>query len=249
MKSAMTGVFGETRTRVEARHALIADDGHVPSVLPGFESATPYILIAPPLSRSFSQILIRFADGGRAGFRADGIETAFYVQSGTVRVSAGAADSELGAGGFGFCPAGSSLSFVSDDAVVTCFRKTFVPQGEAPVPLFGNAADVPAVPFLGNPKALLRTLLPDHLGFDLGMNVFTYAPGATLPFVETHIMEHGLLMLAGQGVYRLEDRYYPVRAGDVIWMAPWCPQWFVAMGDEPASYLYYKDVNRSADPE
>jgi (S)-ureidoglycine aminohydrolase len=78
------------------------------------------------------------------------------------------------------------------------------------------------------------------------MNVFTYQPGATLPFVETHVMEHGLLMLTGQGVYRLEDSWYPVTAGDAIWMAPYCPQWFVAMGKTAASYLYYKDVNRAA---
>ena len=36
----------------------------------------------------------------------------------------------------------------------------------------------------------------------------------------------------------------PVKAGDVIWMASYCPQWFVAMGKTPASYIYYKDVNR-----
>jgi (S)-ureidoglycine aminohydrolase len=47
-------------------------------------------------------------------------------------------------------------------------------------------------------------------------------------------------------VYRLEDDWYPVRGGDVIWMGPYCPQWFVAMGKEPARYLYYKDVNRAA---
>jgi (S)-ureidoglycine aminohydrolase len=57
-------------------------------------------------------------------------------------------------------------------------------------------------------------------------------------------MEHGLLMLEGQGVYRLGDSWYPVREGDAIWMAPFCPQWFVAMGKGPARYLYYKDVNR-----
>ena len=51
--------------------------------------------------------------------------------------------------------------------------------------------------------------------------------------VEVHVMEHGLLMLEGQGVYRLGDDWYPVRQGDVIWMAPFCPQWFVAMGKEP----------------
>ena len=98
--------------------------------------------------------------------------------------------------------------------------------------------------FLGYEGARLQTLLPVDPRFDLAMNIFTYRPGATLPFVETHIMEHGLLMLAGQGVYRLEDSYYPVQAGDAIWMAPYCPQWFVAMGDAPASYLYYKDIHR-----
>ena len=57
-------------------------------------------------------------------------------------------------------------------------------------------------------------------------------------------MEHGLLMLEGQGIYRLADSWYPVQHGDVIWMASYCPQWFVAMGKGPSRYLYYKDVNR-----
>jgi (S)-ureidoglycine aminohydrolase len=126
------------------------------------------------------------------------------------------------------------------------FRKIHEPQpGFGPPPLtFGNAKDVQGEPFLGNEKAVLKVLLPTDPRFDMAVNIFTYQPGATLPFVETHIMEHGLLMLSGQGVYRLENAYYPVTAGDVIWMAPYCPQWFVAMGDEPASYLYYKDINR-----
>ena len=74
----------------------------------------------------------------------------------------------------------------------------------------------------------------------------SYQPGGHLPFVEVHVMEHGLLMLSGAGVYRLEDDWYPVQAGDEIWMAPYCAQWFVAMGKTPARYLYYKDVNRPA---
>jgi (S)-ureidoglycine aminohydrolase len=34
-----------------------------------------------------------------------------------------------------------------------------------------------------------------------------------------------------------------VGAGDFIYMAPYCPQSFVA-GDEPSEYLLYKDVWR-----
>ena len=99
-------------------------------------------------------------------------------------------------------------------------------------------------PFLGDPDAILKVLLPRDLRFDMAVNVFTFQPGAALPMVEVHVMEHGLLMLEGKGVYRLDDDWYPVRQGDVIWMAPYCPQWFVAMGKGPARYLYYKDVNR-----
>jgi (S)-ureidoglycine aminohydrolase len=52
-------------------------------------------------------------------------------------------------------------------------------------------------------------------------------------------------MLKGQGIYRLDADWHPVREGDVIWMAPFCPQWFTAMGKTPTSYIYYKDVNRA----
>jgi (S)-ureidoglycine aminohydrolase len=58
------------------------------------------------------------------------------------------------------------------------------------------------------------------------------------------VMELGLQMLDGAGVYRLGESWYPVQAGDVIWMRSYCPQWFVAMGKQPARYVYYKDVNR-----
>ncbi len=62
--------------------------------------------------------------------------------------------------------------------------------------------------------------------------------------VEIHVMEHGLLMLEGGGIYRLGDHWYPTTAGDFIWMASFCPQWFGAIGKQPAKYLIYKDWNR-----
>jgi (S)-ureidoglycine aminohydrolase len=63
--------------------------------------------------------------------------------------------------------------------------------------------------------------------------------------VEIHVMEHGLLMLEGGGIYRLGDCWYPVTAGDFIWMRAFCLQWFGALGKVPAKYLIYKDWNRS----
>jgi (S)-ureidoglycine aminohydrolase len=52
-------------------------------------------------------------------------------------------------------------------------------------------------------------------------------------------------MVGGQGVYRLGDSWYPVEENDAIWMASYCPQWFVAMGKTSSRYLYYKDIHRN----
>lgn len=242
--------FGRTRTRIAPRHALIAPDGHVRSVVPGIRAAATVVHISPEMGARFAQIAVTFERGGAIEFPADGRETAGYVEKGGGSLAIGKQRAKLKAGGYFFAPAGQQWSFTQPAAgtQVTLFQKPFTPLAGSPGPgpVVGDAAKVKGEPFLGDPDARLQVLLPDEPAFDLAMNIFTYQPGATLPFVETHIMEHGLLMLAGQGVYRLEEAWYPVAAGDVIWMASYCPQWFVAIGKAPASYLYYKDVNRPA---
>lgn len=246
----MTSPYGQTRTRVAARHALIAPDGHVKSNHPGFTGAATVILINPAMGARFVQMLVTFEAGGAAEMPSGESETVAYFETGGGLVRVGAVKRKCTAGSFFFAPAGEAWSISNPRAGtrVTLFQKTYVPlPGTAtPQAIIGDARTVEGQPFLGDPDARLQVLLPDEPGFDLAMNIFTYQPGATLPFVETHVMEHGLLMLAGQGVYRLEESWYPVAAGDAIWMAPYCAQWFVAMGKKPASYLYYKDVNRAA---
>jgi (S)-ureidoglycine aminohydrolase len=72
----------------------------------------------------------------------------------------------------------------------------------------------------------------------------TFQPGGVIPFMETHVMEHGLYVLQGKGVYRLNDRWVEVEAGDFMWLRAFCPQACYAGGPEPFRYLLYKDVNR-----
>jgi len=246
----MSTPYGSTRTRVAARHALLAPDGHVKSSVPGITGATTIILISEGMGAKFSQLLVTFESGGQASFLANEIETVGYVLSGGGTAVIGDKRGRCAAGSFFFAPAGTAWSFTGPKAgtQVTLFKKryAFFPGVPGPKAIIGASSRIKGEPFLGDPDARLQVLLPDVPAYDLAVNIFTYQPGATLPFVETHIMEHGLLMLSGQGVYRLEDSWYPVGAGDVIWMAPYCPQWFVAMGKQPASYLYYKDVNRPA---
>ncbi len=243
-------VYGNTRTFVGARHALISPDSHVPSVVAGVENATVVVLISPAMGAAFTQLLVTFNQGGRVFLPADENERFLFIASGGLQVTACGKLCELVEGGYAYVPAAQSLELTEAKAgtIVNFFIKKYIPQPGTPEPAFvaGREQEIVSQPFLGDEAARLQVLLPETLSFDLAVNIFNYQPGAHLPFVETHIMEHGLLMLNGRGVYRLEDAWYPVAAGDCIWMAPYCPQWFVAMGKSPTRYLYYKDVNRAA---
>jgi (S)-ureidoglycine aminohydrolase len=246
----MPELFGHTRARVAARHALITPDNHVKSSVPGVSGGTAVILINPAMGARFAQTLVTFEAGGGARFADQSVETFGYVLSGEVAVSLDGRRRRGRAGTYFLAPAGrvAELSAAKAGTQLMLFQKTYsaLAGTAAPGPVLGDAADVAGVPFLGDPAASLQVLLPDEPAYDLAVNVFAYQPGGHLPFVEVHVMEHGLVMLEGEGVYRLEDEWYPVRQGDVIWMAPYCAQWFVAMGKRPARYLYYKDVNRAA---
>ena len=238
---------GGSRTIIRDRYALIGPDSHVPSVLPNWTQTTAHILISPAMGAKFVQTLLVLADKATGKGETGGEQHFFYVLEGSCRLN----DKELGVGHYGWLPPGSKYQVASSGAKVMYFAKTYEPLPGTPVPaaFFGDASKVAETPFLGDPHARLRNLIPEtNLGHDFAINVFTFDPGATLPFVEIHIMEHGLLVLEGGGVYRLNDDWHPVSKGDVIWMAPYCPQWFIAKGPGPTRYLYCKNVNRDARP-
>jgi (S)-ureidoglycine aminohydrolase len=243
----MTPLFGHTRTRICARHALITADGHVASTVPGIAGARVIAHITPAMGARFAQSTIFFEASGHASIESEADEHVLYLHQGNLEAILSGKKHALTSGAYLYVPPKVKVEILAaEPAALVMFQKTYVPLAGTKTPGFilGHASKVEGQPFLGNPKARLQILLPDEPAFDLAVNIFTYQPGAALPFVETHIMEHGLLMLAGQGIYRLENDWYPVTAGDVIWMAPYCPQWFAAVGDTPASYIYYKDVNR-----
>ena len=250
--------FGRTRTRVCADHALIGTDSHVTAPLFGWEETSGVILISPAMASAtaanavrgpgFAQYIALTTEQSNSRIAPAGVQRCLIVLEGKVSVLG----SDLDEGGYAYVPADVESNIKgTGDAKLLVFEKYFVPRADAEAPrqIIGNLSDVKAEPFLGDEDAMLGNLLPDEIAYDMAVNVFTYQSGAVLPFVETHIMEHGLYMSAGQGVYRLGDSWYPVAKGDSIWMAAYCPQWFVAMGKEPSQYIYYKDVNRSHLPE
>ncbi len=244
----MTDLFGFTRNVVNSRYALLTPSGFVPSYLPGWEKAVCNVLISPAMGARFCQLLITLERDGRGAGNTGGNQYFIYVLSGTAAAVFADKRHRLEAGSYLYVPAGQDMRIESTAAGtrLLIFQKEYysLPGTAKPGTIIAHERDIKGQPFLGNEDARLQVLLPDQPAFDMAVNIFTYQSGATLPFVETHIMEHGLMMLSGQGIYRLDADWHPVQTNDVIWMAPYCPQWFVAMGKTSASYIYYKDVNR-----
>ncbi|MBS0659274.1 MAG: (S)-ureidoglycine aminohydrolase [Verrucomicrobia bacterium] len=242
-----------TRTVVRQRHALIAPDGHVASNLPGWKESRCVVLVSAAMGAHFSQFLVEMSGKGEGRGATGPRECFIYLVSGSVELTLGASNGKnlLRTGGYVFLPPNTTWHVsAAGGAQLLIFEKTYEPQEGVDLPgvFIWREQEVPGAAFLGDPDAMLQVLLPDRPEFDLAVNIFRYKPGARLPFVETHIMEHGLLMLGGEGIYRLEEQWYPVQAGDAIWMAPYCPQWFAATGKTPAAYIYYKDINRPVLP-
>ena len=239
-------LFGTTRTHVTRNHALIAPDGFVKTGLPGWSGVEAVTLISPQMGASFVQILVTMDETGESAPPLPGVERFVYVVEGEVVLTVGE-EVTLGVGGFAYLPADTPHTLSSSKgARLNLFERRYVELAGVPLPevITGHADDVHGEPFLGDDHLIVKKFLPEYPSFDLAVNVMTFQPGTPLPFVETHIMEHGLLMLSGGGIYKVEANWYSLQTGDAIWMGPYCSQWFGALGREPASYLLYKEVNR-----
>jgi len=234
--------LGQTRSAYRTNHLLQTPDTFVRSPLPGMQKAVAIVHTAPARGAQFAQYTVEFEAGGLLAPARS--QRFVYVLDGDVETNG----AKLSRGGYAYFPAGHAASiFANLPARAAIIEKEYqlLPAVAAPAYFTGRECDIPASSLNGDEGLLVRALIPEHPSFDFAVNLMTYAPGAALPMVEIHVMEHGLLMLEGGGIYRLGDDWYPVAAGDFIWMAPFCPQWFGAIGKTPAKYLIYKDWNRA----
>jgi (S)-ureidoglycine aminohydrolase len=228
-------------------HALISPDGYINSVVPGWTNCTVNVILNEQMGAGLCQTIVTCQKGGVLSGRTQASQVFFYVITGKCAALVSGESKVLSQGHFVYIPAGKEYRIeAQEDTQVLSFHKVYEKLEGAVVPgtIFGDAGKITGKEYLGDPALRLQVLLPDDLSFDMAVNIFTYDPGGHLPMVETHIMEHGLLYLQGQGIYMLDQQWYPVKKGDSIWMAPYCQQWFTAMGKEPAVYIYYKNVNR-----
>lgn len=233
--------LGHTRSSRQHDHFLLTPDTFVRTPLPGMEKAAAIVHVSPAGGAAFTQYTVEFEAGGSMA-PAD-FQRFLYVLEGEVTIGTRVVERDQ----FAYLPAKAAPSITASAAArAAVIEKAYkpLPGVVAPFLLFGDERTVESTPLGGDPALTVRTLLPGYPAFDFAVNTMTYQPGASLSMVEIHVMEHGCLMLSGGGIYRLGDQWYPVTAGDFIWMAPYCPQWFGALGKKPAKYLIYKDWNR-----
>jgi len=237
--------LGQTRSRHQRNHVLLTPDTFVRTALPGMKACAAIVHAGPAMGAAFTEYTAELEAGGELGQTS--AQRFLYVLEGAVAVELGEKRHQLGPRGFAYLPSGLphrvAAAAVSRAAVI---EKHYQPLDSvaAPYPILSSEDAIAPHALNDDPGLQVRCLLPDEPSFDFAVNVMVYQPGAALSQVEMHIMEHGLIMLEGGGIYRLGDSWYPVSAGDFIWMGPWCPQWFGAIGKVPAKYLIYKDSNR-----
>eukprot|EP00887_Chlorella_sp_A99_P006283 scaffold3.g6283.t1 len=238
----MADLPGFTRSFYARNHALVTPESHVFAANPLWTNATTAHTISPVVGANFAMYLVsmKAASAGRAP--GPGIERFLFVLDGVVEVSAGGRSVRLHANDYAYLPAGLDHAVASTDgAGLVMFERQYSVKGGKAEFQNGSTEAQPVLPVDGE-VFQLRKLLPQTLDYDFNVHVMDFLPGEFLNVKEVHYNQHGLLLLQGQGIYRLGEAWFPIQAGDVIWMAPYVPQWYAALGATESRYLLYKDT-------
>ncbi len=229
----------------------------VASLLPGWTNTRMWLIARPMsgFSETFSQYVMEVGpDGGSTTPDPDpGAESVLFVTEGELWLSLDGDANELSPGGFAYIPPGCDWSLrngADHPARFHWIRKIYEPAPGLPTPAPFVTSDKEVAPVwmsgTNQTWGTTRFVDPADISHDMHVTVVTFKPGGVIPFEETHVMEHGLYVLEGKAVYKLNQDWVEVEAGDFMWLRAFCPQACYAGGPDPFRYLLYKDVNRHA---
>ncbi len=227
----------------------------VTSYLPFWDKTRAWIIARPltGFSETFAQYIMEVAPGGGSDRpepdpQAEGV---LFVVEGAMTLTMNGQVHELKTGGYAFIPPSSKWSLRNTASAPVRFhwvRKAYEKVEGLDIPQAFVTSDAAVAPFpmpgTDGKWATTRFADPEDLRHDMHVNIVTFEPGASIPFAETHVMEHGLYVLEGKAVYRLNRDWVEVEAGDFMWLRAFCPQACYAGGPRRFRYLLYKDVNR-----
>jgi (S)-ureidoglycine aminohydrolase len=227
----------------------------VTSFLPHWHKTRAWVL-ARPLSgfaETFSQYIMEVSPSGGSS-KPDsetGAQSVLFVIDGHALLQLNGQEYALSAGSYAYIPSGAEWALYSSGADCLRFhwiRKLYVAVEGIDAPdAFVTHEDnhaINSMPDTNGAWATTRFVEPNDLRHDMHVNIVTFQPGGVIPFEETHVMEHGLYVLEGKAVYKLNQDWVEVEAGDFMWLRAFCPQACYAGGPGPFRYLLYKDVNR-----
>ncbi|MEK9849961.1 MAG: bifunctional allantoicase/(S)-ureidoglycine aminohydrolase [Candidatus Puniceispirillum sp.] len=227
----------------------------VTSYLPFWFKTRLWVLARPMtgFSETFSHYLMEVApEGGSKTPEIDPTaQSVLFVTGGSLSVTISGETHQLKAGGYVYIPAGTTWQLFNNSDENTHFhwiRKRYaaVDGIDYPEVIITNETEITPIPMPDTDGrwATTRFVDPTDLRHDMHVNIVTFQPGGSIPFAETHVMEHGLFVLTGKAAYHLNQDWVEVEAGDYMWLRAFCPQACYAAGSEPFRYLLYKDVNR-----
>ncbi|MCO6188588.1 bifunctional allantoicase/(S)-ureidoglycine aminohydrolase [Rhizobium sp. L1K21] len=227
----------------------------VTSYLPFWNGARFWVM-ARPLSgfaETFSHYIAEIEPGG-GSHRPEtetGVEAVLFVTSGMLDIKINGKPFLVEQGGYAFLPPGAEWTLKNagpSQAQFHWIRKRYQMVDGLEVPeafvTNENQLEPVAMPDTNGAWSTTRFVDPRDVRHDMHVNIVTFQPGGVIPFAETHVMEHGLYVLEGKAVYRLNQDWVEVEAGDYMWLRAFCPQACYAGGPGPFRYLLYKDVNR-----
>lgn len=247
------GAIGHNRGIVKSNYAFIPPEGVLISRLPHCANTVVRVLSAPTLGSQFAQYVLEIGPEGGIlePFREAGIQHFYYCLSGEAEIALDQGGSQIMTpGGYAYLPPDTSFTLKnkgSGTARVLALRKRYEPFAglAVPEPILSHRDLVPVTNHTGFEGRGFQFLLPyGDLRFDFEMNLMWFDTGTYFPAVETHVMEHGLFMLEGQGLYFLAGDWHEIWADDFIWMGGYCPQQYYPTGPGKSCYLLYKNVNR-----
>lgn len=233
---------------VPGSYMIFPRSSRVEHHLPGFDGVLAQVLSTPQHGAKFVEHELLVEPNGKTlKPRQEEFETFFYLLEGQLNFELEGKAHKMVAGNFAWLPPQAAYSFKSQSDALSrmlWIRRRYVQVEGIAIPsaIIAHESDVRADP---TDTYMEQHLTPyEQLGFDMGINLQVFDPGTYFSFVEAHVMEHGLYMAAGRGLYWLNHDLIEVQKDDYIYMAPFCPQFYYATGWEKSAYVLYKDVNR-----
>src|SRR5580704_12975016 len=106
--------LGQTRSSLQADHALLTPDSFVRAPLPGMERAVAIVHTGPAIGAAFTQYTAEIEPGGALG--PTEAQRFFFILEGRVQLEASGGKHVLAEGGYAYLPAGDPSSLHASSA-------------------------------------------------------------------------------------------------------------------------------------